>query len=317
MGICFANLQSMTSHQEQFLSISHSLQLSCQHFVHTQSQFSPLAEAFLCGVSSPSNPNVVAFQQLGLVHLLVVSGAHLVMLCSILEWIFLTETPSRSSPLKNLAIICLLFGFVLVTGGQPPTLRAFLAFIYRRTDRFFRWQQPPVFQHLMTGLLSLAIFPSWILSLSFYLSWVASMGLCGLIETPASNNRQKDSVLKKFFKHSLVTFQIQLLISILFSQMSALFFFANLLITPLLSWILWPLCLLSIFAPLTEPLTDPLWIRLLQFFEFLRHKFAFDSPQLLLPDPHSSSWALLWGFALSCQILFWFQSLQKYRGHYV
>lgn len=103
----------------------------------------------------------------GLLHLFVVSGSHLLFLTWILEK-FRCPVALR---------LLLLLGYVALTGGEPPVLRAWIGtlLITLATPTGAAWRGDQ--RVLWTGLLTLAVCPDWISSLSLLLSWVAALGL--------------------------------------------------------------------------------------------------------------------------------------------
>jgi len=132
-------------------------------------EFQPLYTALCCGVSLPkSSPQFQLFRHLGLVHLLVISGLHLLILEKGIYYV-LQKQPvvSRLSPF-------ILVVFVAVCGFAPPVTRAYFQRLINLV--FKRW--PPSLTVLLTGSLILCLFPSWFRSLSLQLSWTASLLLC-------------------------------------------------------------------------------------------------------------------------------------------
>lgn len=124
-------------------------------------QTSILGKALVCGQNLPSGELRNLFIDLGLYHVLVVSGAHLTWLTAIL--MFLTSAwSSRIS-------FFILLGFTLMTGAQAPVVRAFLEMGLRP------WGWPSWFTQILSVFGCLAFSPNWISSRSLFLSALARM----------------------------------------------------------------------------------------------------------------------------------------------
>ena len=126
-----------------------------------------MVSTLVCGETlSRQKPDTLQLlQKLGLVHLFVLSGLHVLFLDSVL----------RKLPF-------LLRGFLLFLYGQltlwsTPLLRAFLAFLFfelNKRQRLF-WSTYDVIT--LSGFLCLLLKPSSLTSLSLPLSWTAALGM--------------------------------------------------------------------------------------------------------------------------------------------
>jgi len=135
---------------------------------------SGLSQAFICGASLGQNE--ASFQetliQLGLIHLIVVSGSHLLFLRKILRFIF--PLLKRKHLLETL--IC--FGYAGICWWDPPVTRACFQVLIYRIAKEEKLNLSMNQQILWAGIISLLVFPSWFFSISFCLSWLASLSLC-------------------------------------------------------------------------------------------------------------------------------------------
>lgn len=128
----------------------------------TGSTLRPLGRALICGQDLQEIHLKNLFRETGLYHVLVVSGTHLTWLSALL-----TLGSGRRHPLLIVALIL----YSLVTGLQPPVIRA-----------LFHWFLSPFFPSpfkakvvFYSYLASLLFHPPWIHSLSLQLSVVASL----------------------------------------------------------------------------------------------------------------------------------------------
>ena len=173
----------------------------------------------------------------GLIHLFVVSGAHLVLIENLLNKI----TSSRFL----VFIVLIIYGFAC--GLNAPIVRCLIAFTLNLylIEKNIHW--PAHFKLLIIGSISLSFNYNWITSLSLQMSWIAAFLVV------LGNNFFKDN--SSFFKQSL--FFITLLPTLVFFQIpSPVVILTNLVLAPILEFILFPLGLLVLFFNFLSPLFD-------------------------------------------------------------
>ncbi|HEX4923650.1 MAG TPA: ComEC/Rec2 family competence protein [Bdellovibrionales bacterium] len=129
--------------------------------------YKPYYDAIVCGAPLPDRL-AAPFQVTGLIHLLVVSGTHL---------IFLSELLRRAGIQRFEIHAAILSGFVVMTGGQAPALRALAALILGALSRWLGLSWSHLDVTLASGMLLWALFPELITKLSFLLSWAAALSL--------------------------------------------------------------------------------------------------------------------------------------------
>ncbi len=142
------------------------------------SQYSNLYQALCCGATIPQNsPVMLLFRHLGLVHLLVVSGLHLVLIekaiVLALGW---------AGPVAKKSYLFLL-PFVFICRFQPPVVRAFLQICVGKLNSGFHLFWGRSLLSLISGVIGVVLFPQWLISLSFQLSFGASL----IASLPISN----------------------------------------------------------------------------------------------------------------------------------
>jgi ComEC/Rec2-related protein len=129
------------------------------------------------------------FRNLGLTHLVAVSGFQVILLINFLEQILI----QLNLPRKWRFIIFLLGIFILLmlVGPQPPVLRSSFSVFLSYFVLTFLGRKLESFRILVySGLIMLLINPLYLFSVSFQLSFLASLGLVlllGQIEQAASN----------------------------------------------------------------------------------------------------------------------------------
>lgn len=173
----------------------------------------------------------------GLIHLFVVSGAHLILIENLLKKSNLSQT--------LIFIALIIYGFACDLNA--PVTRCLIAFTLNSflSAKNIRW--PAHFKLLIIGTLTLSINYNWITSLSLQMSWIAAFLLI------LGEHFYKESSL--LFKQSL--FFITLLPTVVFFQIpSPIVILVNILLAPVLEFILFPLGLLVWFFNFLHPLFD-------------------------------------------------------------
>lgn len=149
------------------------LQVFCFQQLPNSSQHLELLEAFLCGKNLSSAAIKEIFINTSLMHLIVVSGSHLILLMITLEYLF-------GKIISKTTLLILLFSYALLTGLQPPVLRSFFTILLGEVSlkRKLHWtREQNVF---FASLCCLALFPNWIFSYSLILSLLAGLPLAAI-----------------------------------------------------------------------------------------------------------------------------------------
>lgn len=291
---------------DKIASLAERMQKNCAALFPLDFENKKLAQSFVCGtaLTDPDKKNV--FQKTGLLHLMVVSGSHL----HVVSFLVLFMVPKRFQ--KNFYVRSFrslsLFAYCLLTGFQPPVVRAFAAHLLSACSFRLRWHWDPGKVQLGSGLLILLLFPRWILSFSFYLSWLASLGFL-LIPLSTKN---KTSGWEKFVNALVSSALIQAFVAVAFSGFSLFSVFTNALLAPIISLTLFPLSILSILIPQSVPVVDSGWNLLIQFLSVIS-VFSSDTEPDLVFKTTSSQWIFLWLFLTVIHCFFEFLRQQRYR----
>ena len=201
-----------------------------------QSPHSALYAAFICGTQLPSGLVQELFKEAGLIHLLVVSGAHLVFVERLVSWL-----PKRARWASLLV-------YSWLTGFGIPIVRALLR---RLCDHIFvNWGWTRLQTEAQTTAILLVLHPAWLHSQSFLMCWACALAMQAPWHWP--KNWPQLSVSLKCY-----TFLFPLCPS------SPLSIAWNSLVAPAMGEILFPACLLAYLFPITVPITDQVWYALL------------------------------------------------------
>ena len=287
------------------------LQASCSVFFTSRLSSGELASAFICGTSIRDPFAHQIFVQTSLIHLMVVSGSHLQMLSQLLFWI--TPTRWKSRPLEFTISLLLIF-YALLTGFQPPVVRALISRLLLVFSRFFGWGWDSGKINLVSGLMLLALSPLWIYNFSFFLSWLACLGLMVAPWCfPAAWRPQRRWLAKasSVLQFWLSCFCVQVLMSVALSSFSLLGLLMNSLVAPLISLALFPLSLSIVFIPALHGFIDAIWAELLRFLQYFAEIAA---PSTASSFPSPERWLPLWIFLAFIHGFFEFLQRTRYRG---
>ncbi len=194
-----------------------------------------LYAALICGIPLSASEEKRIFLDTGLIHILVVSGAHLIFLERLTLWL-----PARAR-LSVLGVFCWLTGF------GAPVVKAFL----RRAlePRLHGWTTIQCEGAAVAA--ALLLFPPWIVSRSFLMSWTCALAFA----LPPLLPRPVDASVKVF------------ILLYAFSAASPLTVLWNALVAPFVGELLFPASLTTIALPALTPLVDQLWSALLWILE--------------------------------------------------
>lgn len=219
-------------------------------------------KGLIIGMATDIDPGTYGqFSQLGLTHILAISGTHVAVyvasLLLILSWLRLTRETALT------IVLILVPAYVLLSGGSPSVIRAGMMSMIGLYMARRGLARDGLQMISAAALLMMWWDPYFLLSVSFQLSFLVTAGL--MIYMPLIN-RLFSGWPKSLAATASVTVTAQLIsfpVTILyFNQFSLLSFVANFLLVSLISAIVLPLgtvaMLLSfIWVPLAKPLA---WI---------------------------------------------------------
>ncbi|RPK28062.1 ComEC/Rec2 family competence protein [Paenibacillus xylanexedens] len=219
-------------------------------------------KGLIIGMATDIDPGTYGqFSQLGLTHILAISGTHVAVyvasLLLILSWLRLTRETALT------IVLILVPAYVLLSGGSPSVIRAGIMSMIGLYMARRGLARDGLQMISAAALLMMWWDPYFLLNVSFQLSFLVTAGL--MIYMPLIN-RLFSSWPKSLAATASVTVTAQLIsfpVTILyFNQFSLLSFVANFLLVSLISAIVLPLgtvaMLLSfIWVPLAKPLA---WI---------------------------------------------------------
>jgi ComEC/Rec2-related protein len=222
-------------------------------------QHTELYQALVCGASLGDLHLKQDFAQTGLLHVIVVSGSHLVFLERILTRLLPLSSASESkSVMKAVAIFLGLSAFVLAADAQPPVLRAFFQMSLYLLNNWLRLNWRTSQTTLISGSLALAFCNDEATVRSLALSWTASLALNSF----ASTTLRDDSYWARMKNALLVQLRMYLLLApalLFFSLPHPASILCNFLLAPVLGEWLFPASLVAFFWSKFAWITDFFW----------------------------------------------------------
>ena len=212
------------------------------------------------------------FAKTGLIHLLVVSGSHLICLEQLVLLLSCGFRGAREkSRWMSILIFAALFFFTLMTGASPPVLRAFLGWTLRRLSTRERWNWTRVQILTISGFATLPFCTDQWGLCSLGLSWIAGLAL-GFVRDTSDRplNRQNNfSITERLHSWSsrvviLLRINVCVYVALIPALLplgvpSLLSIFANLMFGPVMGLVLFPISLASFLWNGLVGLTDRAW----------------------------------------------------------
>ena len=176
--------------------------------------------------SSLDNKDI--FKNLGIIHLFSLSGLHISLLCYIL----------RKLKVKNIFIYLILFAFLFLTDFHISTIRSGLSFIFLNINNKYKLNISSEDRLIILAYLLLIFNPYYIYDLGYVFSFVITYSIIYF----KSDN---------YIKISLISFitSIPLLINSNFS-INLLSVIYNIVLIPIVSFIIYPLSIITLILPL-------------------------------------------------------------------
>ena len=205
-------------------------------------------KTFILGDKQNLNTDIISiYQENGISHLFAISGMHITLLTSII--FFILDKITYNKYLKySICIIFLLF-YLFLTNYSSSILRATIMYILFTINNCFNLKISKLDIVLSTLGISLIINPYIIYDIGFQFSYIISLALT-LINTKLKTINNK---IKQNLYISWICFLVSFPICIYnFYQVNFLSIFLNLIFIPIISIIVFPLCLLVFIFPFLE-----------------------------------------------------------------
>ena len=200
-------------------------------------------QAFILGNNKEIDENIMQSYKLnGISHLLAISGMHITIISSIL--LFILNHISKRRKVNYFLVIITLILYILLTDFMPSVVRASLLFIILTINKIINIKIQTIYILLLICAICLFHNPYIIYNIGFLFSYTISFFLIFFKEIINS----KKKYISKIFTVSTIAFitSIPILINNFF-EINMLSPIINILFVPLVSIIIYPLSLLTLF----------------------------------------------------------------------
>ncbi|MEG0650939.1 MAG: DNA internalization-related competence protein ComEC/Rec2 [Acinetobacter sp.] len=319
------HLKQQKSMQAKLLLNVEIMRLDFRQMLNTSNlQHKGLLLALLTGDESLlSNTLKQQFQQLGISHLLAISGPHVLIFALMLTW-FLQRLVQRYCPqiylwqprqiLVLLPFLLSVLLYVACVGFEIPAMRTLLTVLIASLFLFFRQSIRPFSVLIYSASLLLLFDPFSILSAGFWLSYGACFILLRIYQTIAQLPQDQPMTwTQKIFlaAKALIESQSKIFIALLplvlifFQQVSWVAPLSNLIAIPVLSAVVVPLDILAACVWLTIPVLGKFLFQLNDFVLSLL-LWMLDTLQQIAPQLYGVSYTplMMLTFILGLIILF-------------
>lgn len=190
------------------------------------------------------------FSNLGLTHILAISGMQVAVFCAVILWILRKLRFTKETGL--LIVIALLPFYVLFTGSSPSVVRAGLMAMIALYAVRRNWLKDGLKLLCLVGWLMLIWNPYSLLDVSFQLSFAVTYGL--IMGVPwVSQLLPKQKTINSTLAVTLVAQLISFPLTIYyFNQFSLLSWLANLILVPFISFVVTPLGIIALILSLVN-----------------------------------------------------------------
>lgn len=243
-----------------------------------------ISEALIFGWRNHLSLNILqAYRDLGIIHLLAVSGLHVGLVVGALFYLLIRIGITKERSLELLLFI--LPFYIFMTGASPSVSRsalmAILALIAMRLGKKIH----PLDGISWVALMLIAFNPYIIFQIGFQLSFLVSFTL---IASASAIQQRYQSRFTQLLAVSVISQLVAMpLLLYTFYGFSLFSLPFNLLFIPFISFFVLPLVFMSFFASLLTPFLAPPLLSLLAFIVRIAHGF------LLIADRHFSGMLVL------------------------
>lgn len=187
-----------------------------------------------------------SYQENGISHLLAISGMHVSLLSGMI--LFLLKKINLKEKSQYLLTIIFLLFFMFLSGNSASVSRSVILFCLLSINKIFNLEVKTLNVFIVVFCILVNINPNILFDVGFQFSFTISFYLILL-----QDKLKENSYFKSLLRVSMISFLVSLPISIYyFYQVNILSIIYNLLFVPLVSIIIFPLSVITLFIPLLD-----------------------------------------------------------------
>ena len=200
---------------------------------------------FILGISRDIDRGAyVNYQELGVSHLLSVSGIHINLLTGLILFLF-----KKYKIVKYLLIFLFLLFYLFITNFTAPVLRALVFFSFVVINKVFKLEISSLKLLIFSASSILLVAPFFVYNIGFLFTFIVTAFLIIF----GDKISEEDNYFIKLVKTSYIAFLASLPIVIYnFYEISLLTIINNLIFVPLITFVLSPICMIVLIFPMLD-----------------------------------------------------------------
>ncbi|MFA6060098.1 MAG: ComEC/Rec2 family competence protein [Taibaiella sp.] len=176
-------LKTGTDKASSVLQLKHALQVSIDENVKDSTTRALIAATILNERSELDQDLMAAYSNTGIIHIIAISGMHIVLLASFILWILKIIPSAKWKGIKYGIAIVIVWFYIALTGFPPSAVRAAVMFTLLAVGLTLSRINNPVNIWAAAGLLILCYNPYWLYDVGVQLSFLAVLSII-LFYTP-------------------------------------------------------------------------------------------------------------------------------------
>ena len=207
--------------------------------------FNPYLKLFILGDKKGIQESYNYYKDIGVAHLLAISGMHVGVFVSIMRKILFF----LSKKSQNFFISGVLLFYAFITGFTASILRVVVYFIINNINKDFDFKLPRIKVFLLSLYLLILINPFFITNVGFLYSFACFFTMI-IINKYLHKNYFKNLVIITFY---MTLFTLPITVSLNY-EINLMVFISNFLLIPFVRYILFPLALVTVLFNFLNPL---------------------------------------------------------------
>ena len=207
--------------------------------------FNPYLKLFILGDKKDIDESYNYYKDIGVAHLLAISGMHVGVFVSIMRKILFFL--SKKSQNKFISIVLLFYAFI--TGFTASILRVVVFFIINSINKDYDFKLSRMKVFLLSLYLLILINPFFITNVGFLYSFACFFTMI-IINKYLHKNYFKNLVIITFF---MTLFTLPITVSLNY-EINLMVFVSNFLLIPFVSYILFPFALVTVLFKFLNPI---------------------------------------------------------------